>query len=367
MKSARSSSSLRVLLRGALAITLATLLLIFGAVSAEAGSPAVVQLMVGSQTTNESGNLVAVLTAHLQELGVRVVVRDPDAPEAPTGREAEETPLALIWIRSIDDQVILQFYEPKGAHLRVRQVPLKGADPASIEEVALIVRSFVEAVLLTATQASTAEAKATGGSPPSPVLEQAVAHDPADSSWFRVELGYATTDFSSTTPWQHGLRGSFGLQGLGNLKRISFNLGLAYTIFPALVVAEEDVELRVSRHPIELHSSAHFQINSWWALEPRLGLEVDILHRETIDSELVSASAELSRTTVAASLQIGSDAKIWRTGGVYVQAGADVMLRRFDYVIAAPEGQATPEGQEVVLSPSPVRPRFGVGIWLSFP
>lgn len=346
-----------------LSLLSSSLLLLFGAAPAHASAPAVVQLVIGSETKEGSGNLVAVLSAQLQELGVDVVVREPGHQDANTEQHdantQQETPLSLIWIRSIDEQVVIQFYEPQGVRLRVRRVPLRGKDPASVEEVALIVRSYVDAVMLTAAQESTEASKEP--------LEAAPPHPrppPSDSNasypQVRAEVGYATMSFASRTPWQHGVRGSLGLAQLGTFERVSFNVGLAYTFLPPLFENVREIELRVSRHPLELHAGVRFEVNSWLALEPRLRLEVDILHRQTMDTPSVEASRDQSRTTVAAGVQLWSQARLWANGGVYVHGGADTMLRRFDYVISSSDEE------EIVLAPRQIRPQLGGGIWFSF-
>lgn len=336
-----------------------TFFFLLGVAPAHASGPAVVELVIGSETKDASGNLVAVLSAQLRELGVDVVVREPDAPNTRGEQDSGETPLSLIWIRSVEEQVVIQFYEPKGVRLRIRRVSLKGTDPANVEEVASIVRSYVDAVLLTAMRQASEPSKAPLGAAllhPRPPP----AHSDACSPQVRTEIGYASMNFASRTPSQHGVRGSLGMAH-GTSERISLSVGLAYTFFPPLNLHDQELDLRLSRHPIELHSGVRFEFNSWFAFEPRLRLEMDILRRQTSGSQRIEASRDQSQTTVAGGVQMWSEARLWPKGGLYVHAGADVMLRRFDYVVSSPDEE------RIVLAPRDVRPQLGAGIWFSLP
>lgn len=304
-----------------------------------------VELIVEGSDEPLSARLVTALEAQLAELGVALVVQLP-ASSNPSG---EQAPIAIVWIRSRDGTLAIQFFEPRGERLRVREVPVSGQDPVSIEEVSLIVRSYVEALLVTPSE-SRAEPK------PSLKSEAEKQQRGGLAPQFHADVAFTLSTLASEADWQPGARLGAGVAGLG-----PFTLGVQMTLRPALVLDSDQVALQLRSYPFGLFASARLPLNGDFYLVPRLNAQVDIVQRRTLAGDGVAPADDETRASfvLGGELQIEWQLVAW--GGLYVSAGADVVLGRYDYAISTPEGQVN------VLSPQLVRPLLGTGFSLQVP
>src|SRR5690606_27654973 len=110
--------------------------------------PSVLLMIPDSAPASPMQALQEVLVARLKELGVQVQL-SASAPGLAVAGERPESPdvLAFIWLETQPDLIVVHFYEAAGTNLRERRIPVVNLDAASIEEVAVVVRSAVSALL----------------------------------------------------------------------------------------------------------------------------------------------------------------------------------------------------------------------------
>ncbi|MCK7493764.1 MAG: hypothetical protein MZW92_22345 [Comamonadaceae bacterium] len=181
--------------------------------------------------------LTEALRSQLAEIGVEVVVSSGSAPEAMSGDV-----LAVVWIERTDDALIVHFYEPAGSTLRERRIPMRDADAASVEEVAVIVRSAARALIDRAPD-----------SPPPPILllPRLRLLLPARSRrlrspHFQGSIAYHGDLYSTDFVWQQGM--TLALIGrLGGLM-----IGAEYSAMVPIEKRTSEVEVLIVRHPIAL-------------------------------------------------------------------------------------------------------------------
>ncbi len=343
----------------------------------EGDRPTTVSLFV--QTRNESlptDRLIAALAAHLGEIGVHLEVAKtnspqdsdtpPIAPAAPTTPAAEGTtsplePIALIWIREEAGQLRLQFYELSGGRLRARNIPLASTDAASIEEVSLVVRSYVDALLDGPEAQPVPQPKdpnpAPQVEPPKETPSSTENQEQQEGSpSFRLELGYAPSGIDLSETWQQGAAVSFVVRHWAPM-----SLGVSYTFLTHLVQDDDDVSLTLKRHPISLFAGIPIALTNRSTLEPRLALEADITSRSSTSTDQVSASESESRVIWSTSAQLQAGFSFSEHIGAFGTGGVSMVINRFDYVLD------TNSEQQVLLSPDRVRPVMMLGLWGQWP
>lgn len=325
------------------------------------------------QTTDKSlptDRLIAALAANLGEIGVRLDVARTNSPKdgdvqpaatAPTTPTAEGTtshpgPIALIWIREEEGQLKLQFYEPSGGHLRARDIPLASTDAASIEEVSLVVRSYVDALLdgpkvLSAPQPKEPEPKPQADTPPPLAKHERTETSPA----IRLELAYAPSAIDLSETWQQGAAVSLLVRQL-----VPVTFGASYTFLTHLSV-EDDVSFTLQRHPVSLFVGIPIVMTNRFTLEPRLALEADFTLRRSTSTDEASASQSESRTIWSSSAQLQAGFSFSRYVGAFATGGASIVINRFDYVLD------TNMGEQVLLSADRFRPVLALGLWGQWP
>lgn len=338
--------------------------------------PTTVSLFV--QTQNESlptERLIAALAAHLREIGVHLAVADmtssednsappPNTP-VPTATAAQGAsglagPIALIWIREEEGQLRLQFYEPSGGRLRARSLPLASTDAASIEEVSLIVRSYVDALLdapdapLDAPPKDPPSQPRSGSSIVTPPLHEKQEESNSSPS-VRLELGYAPSAIEVSGQWQQGA--ALGVV-VRHVAPVSF--GASYAFLTHLVV-NEDVSFTLERHPISLFAGVPIVFTNRFTLEPRLALEADVTLRRSTSTSEAQALPNESRIIWSTSAQLQTGFSFSSHFGAFGTGGVSMVINRFDYVLE------TSEGQQVLLSTDRVRPVFILGLWGQWP
>jgi hypothetical protein len=297
------------------------------------------------------------IRAQLGDIAVRVAVeRGPDrddlraAIDAAKAFAAGDHAIGAFWLSAQGPDVMLYVAEPTGGRVLVRRVQ-GGAEAAALEEIAVIARGSVEALL---------EGRAIGmepiARPPTPEAPRAVPTRiadarPPDRTLARTLVALSGDAFAPTTPWQAGL--AIGA-AWSPLDRVF--IGAGYALFGAVDVEAGPASARVSRHPLEI------------------GLAYEVpFGPVSIGGEMLGELDALTRTTtrVGAGVRAAPDDLRWlgAVGGrarvlyqvappfrVFVNGGVDVLLNAFQYVIEGASGGTS------VLAPNRFRPRLDLGL-----
>lgn len=307
--------------------------------------------------------LVAALRGQLAEMGVEVVLssRPFDVSSDTDSEVAQESALAFVWLGKEGEVLAIHFFESDGATLRKRRVPLRGTDAASLEEVALVVRSAVSALLERRENELSAESPSQEVAvAPRPYEEETSAEQPVSDSQqqpsFWLGLGWVGQRYAPEVSFAHGVQAVFGLRPTG----ANYGLGMSYQLLPAERSTTDLVSITVQRHPLE----AFFSWESTTVRTPvfigaQSGVMVDILRRTTVvsgpDLEPSPGASRASwALTARALLGIRLGPQITLQG----HAGADVLVGRV--IVALEDGQ-------VLLQPHRIRPRLSALLSWNFP
>src|SRR5690606_309663 len=156
-------------------------------------------------------------------------------------------------------------------------------DAASIEEVSLVVRSYVDALLDAPEALSTPlpnEPELPPEAPTDTPPPRTKRERPKASPYLRLELAYAPSAIDLSATWQQGAAISLVVR---HLAPVTF--GASYTFLTHLSV-ENDVSFTLQRHPVSLFAGIPIDITNRVTLEPRLALEADVtLRRSTSTNE----------------------------------------------------------------------------------
>ena len=260
--------------------------------------------------------------------------------------------LGTIWFSSGDDQR-LRVYVYDAKHRQLASRTLSGADAAEREELAVVLRSAISALI--AGEQTALEPVAIP--PPKPAAPpRALPHRPApDRGWqFLLGAGYAGTTYASGT-FQHGFQLRLGAE-LGS----RFLFGVVGTWFQQARLVGGGAEAILDRYPIELSAGYAFAHVRRFRCFANAGLLLERVTRSTrvTDARLHALPDENRyRFAVAPSL----DAVFEPTPGLlgFAGFGAEIATDRYDYVVQSTSGPAR-------LAPRIVRPRLQVGAVVRF-
>jgi len=301
--------------------------------------------------------LTAALTSQLAELGVEVQLSTGPAPASLANDATASAPrdvLAFVWIEGTGDALVVHFYEPAGASLRERRIPVADTGAASLEEVAVVVRSAASALL---ERGQPAEPQ----SPPPPPPESAPAPPPPPpppeastaAPLFQLALGYVGELYAPGIAWQSGAMSALAWRP----GRRGWVVGAGYVWFPPVSYRTQELTLEIVRHPAELLVGWENPIAG-----PRVSfraegaLVVDPIARHTSRaSEPLRPAPDDTRWSWSASMRLrvawAPAARWWLFGS----GGADLVLNPFSYVV-------DDQDESTVVSPLSVRPRGQVGL-----
>ena len=253
----------------------------------------------------------------------------------------------------------IYLYDPKGPHLYARDVAVSESPAAASEELALILRSAIQARL-----DGGALAMAEIELPKPPAVSQPVTRprsptvpprlpEPVSASK-AIELGAVASHPINHSNWQVGL-----LLRLWATVR-PLRLGLGYSVFPGLGASSDKAEIAVYRHPIEAFAGIEL-------LRARLNvLAESAILADPIRRVTTSASEPLTGEgpnwrwlwTVSERLRFESqlEAPLW----VSLAAGAEIPLNPYAFEVAIAEQKQT------VAKILPVRPSLELGLVLGW-
>ncbi len=294
--------------------------------------------------------LVEALRSQLAELHVDVELRS----EAAVSATEASAVIAVVWLERSDDALLVRFYEPAGSSLRERSIPVSGTDAASIEEVALVVRSAVSALLERSTSEVTSPQPAPAPHAAAPMSAPRAddTEAPSSPSSFEGSGAYVLTRYARGTAWQHGA--AFGLEWRD--VRLPLAVGLTYTWLPPLQVRTVDLSMTLRRHPFEAFLGAPWPMeDTRFRVEPGVALLADPITRaSSAQSPELEATPQTTLWSWAASARLRMAYRPAPGVWLFSAACADVLLGRYEHVTEGPNGA-------VLLSPLPVRPRFQLG------
>ncbi len=309
--------------------------------------------------------LIEALRSHLAELGIQVHLSTGPAGAGSVGGTTPSSPdrdvLAFVWIERTAGALTVNFYEPAGSSLRERRIPVTGTDTASIEEVAVVVRSAANALLERAAQEPppTAEPTPPPATWPPPAPPQAPIRDAQpEPAPLQAGVAYATTVYANEVPWQHGAQVSLAWR----VGATPWRLGAAYTWVTALRRQTDDLTLTLYRHPMEVFvgfevpvAGDHASLRAEGA-----GIADRVVRRTSQVSSDLESTPSTARWSWAVSTRLRLAWQPARPVWLFATAGADFLLNRFDHVIRT-------SSESPVISPFAVRPNLQVGGAVDFP
>jgi hypothetical protein len=361
--------------------------------------PTAALLITFDPASAEQGPVVAAVRAHLRGVPVRVLAepipkaRSVGQKVATSGERATASgAIGTLSVELAEDGAVLIFFtEPDGSATLIRRLPPNEQGVrTTVEQVAIVVRSLVEALLDGArvglapgpTAPPSPEEKDATKSPdpsaprqagpgrrtarrPAPIRAPAAVRDepesdtaeatfssPAASRAVALTAAYAGAQFATNTRWQSGFT-------LGVTWRVLPPLyaGARYTFVPELEGGNETTTVAVSRHPAEV--TVGYVGASVVAPNAELGLVADRTRRRTRSSAPGYApTPATSRWMVALGARAGVSWRALEAVALTLRGGADFLLTRYSYVVP-------PEA--AVASPRPIRPRvdleLAVTLW----
>lgn len=339
----------------------------------------VVRVMVQSSAHSlPKSELIDALESQLGELDVEALVSSgSDGTVGPgfagsrkQGRRAESegsrSVLAFVFIESTDGAITVHFYEPAGSSFRERRIPVSGTNTASIEEVALVVRSAVKALL--ERQPSAPPQSVAAAKPPPPLDETVAPPEPAASgpeataqaAFVELGLGYTTMPFAREASWQHGIALELSYHASS-----WWQAGLSYAWLPALTQRADGLEVNLERHPLQLFGGVEQEVGHDFFLDAHVGLFVDPISRTTrSDSQQLDPAPRTVRVSSGLLCGVGVAWEPLFPLRLIGSVQGEFLLNRFDFVVAEADSDGT---QRALLSPWPVRPRLTIGAALSLP
>lgn len=290
--------------------------------------------------------------AQLRELPVEVVLAEPMgkltlASQAFRAAELSRSHAALgtIWFGS-DDSAQLRVYVYDAKHRQLASRTLSRPDAAVREEVAVVLRSAISALL--AGEATSLDPVTIP--PPTPAPPAPRPTRPEHRVHLLAGLGYAGTTYASGT-FQHGVQLLAAAQLTSRLL-----VGLDGIWYQAATLAGAGAEAVLERYPAELFAGYAFADNPRFHAYVETAFQLELVRRTTrISDARLQPEPVRDRIRFAVSPRLRSlflPAKSWL---VYAAFGADITTDRFDYVVQSASGP-------VRLTARSVRPRLEAGV-----
>lgn len=303
------------------------------------------------------------LEGQLQELNVRVIERENMTPAlATSARQAPQiaaagSALGVVWLDERAPGVVVYFYDAVGHHLYARQVDASGSPTSMAEEIAIVLRSAIGAVLdgnvIAMTEVPIPPAKELG----EPVKPAPRAPPPARDGERRAQLrlggSYVGTVFSRAAPFQHGAHAALAL----SFPSSPWYVGMGYTYFPALHLVGRGVRLQLDRHPGELVGGVELRVASAYVTVEGAVIGDRLVRSATSDNAEVVTTSPSARWLWAISTRLGGSLGVTERVRLRANVGIELLLNRFDQVIADAAGNTT-----ALSAPLLPRPRFELGL-----
>ena len=317
-------------------------------------------VLLGAKNPADAAALWSSARAQLSDLDVQTIEEEGGGAtledSARRARLAAERhgALAVVWLDGEEGVVRVFLFEAKGRRVRARRVLVSGTAEAAAEEVGVVIRSAVSA-LLEGAEVSMQEIDVAVESPPPPRERPAEAPPPAPAAGperLRVLVGYLGTLYSLDAAWQNGLAASASLR----LFDSPWFVELGYGFLPPLSLSAPGVKSELERHPVELGLGLELGIGRLRVATEAL-LLVDFVSRRTTRAEepLARAPSE-SRILYAGSLRLRGGLPLGAGFGIYTAFGAEFLMNRFDHVVRSSDSE------EPSITQLAARPRVDAGL-----
>lgn len=301
--------------------------------------------------------------AQLRDLPVTLRVEDAPGPRddlratAARARSVAEQhhAVGVLWLDlHAGGDALLYVVEPAGERVLVRRVQAEKSSAAELEQLGLIVRGTVTALLDGAVvglvpregsaSAPTAERAPapSAAAPPPPAPDRAAPPSPpavpppSVLRRFTIGLGYAGNAFVSGGAWQSGLRVSVTFQASS-----VFDVTAGYTIFQPTELRVAAAVVRLHRHPIEVGLSRHLRFGRLGVRAAALAF-VDPITRATL-SIAGASSLPSDRTSFVGgfSPRIEGTFGLTPTVRLFAGGGADIGVNRIGYAVGPADAEDT--------------------------
>ncbi len=356
-------------------------------------------------TQGRSAAVLAAIRAELVDLDVAVRIISATGPPDVRARmervagekSAGGRTLGALWLDLATPDLLLFIANADGTRVLIRRIRVvKGAEGAAIEEMGIVVRSTVSALLegraigmegAASTPTPLPQPAAQPAPPPSvlpgasaseatppvarPVPDATFAPRPAAPSArsvgapplaptrseaaslgrLRASIDYVGTVFTSPGSWQSGL-----LLGARYVTSFRGYVGAGYTLFPtAAVTGADGVVLGLQERPIDAVLGYERLVVPRVRLGGEVVLVADVATRssQAVPSGFHS-TPDATRALWAASPRLRGELRAFAGMWVGAGVGADVGLGNFAYVVSPDTG--------AVVRPLPVRPRVELGV-----
>jgi hypothetical protein len=365
---------LRVTRLGLLGVGLALFFLVLSerCAHAEPATQSVVFLQSSVPTHPSLDSVVEATRGPLAELGVELLVAArPSSAELGVMTRAAHAlassthAVAVVWLdnpRAGEPGSVIYFFDPPRTRLLTRSLAINESETAAAEEVAVVLRSAVGALLAGADVAMTEVKVPEPAKVPPPAPTSVPARDTAraertqcghsECAHFDLGLGYVGTIVAKDSSWQSGARLSIDFRPA----RSRWLFGAAYQFLPPVRAESSQVTTRLFRHPAEVALGMSV-FGDTFRLEPELAVVADPILRETerADSPLV-ATPPSTRWLWAVSARLRFRWALTARLSAVAALGADFVLNPFKQVAA----EAVPRAP--VYSLLAVRPLVDAGL-----
>lgn len=345
--------------------------LLLSAATAAADEPRRVVVVVSAADAARAEGVMGAIKAQLGDLPVAVVVEGGEVPSALRERldfaaracKQHDAVGAFFVEAEQADDLLLYLVEPAAKRALVRRVKkTAGAEQAGVEELSIIVRSTVGALL--EGREIGMEAGPEIAPPPQPPPPRAPPPPPAPpkqpppkqreperAGVGRLAAHYAGEAYAPEASWQSGL----GVELSGSADGALF-FGLGYVALSPVEVETESARVRVARYPLRAFVGYEVPLDRF-ALAGQLGLIGELDRRSTTKTGSGVVPTESADTlSWALSPRVTARYEVWARTHVWAGVGLDVFLSNSEYVAELPGRR------EALLSPYRARAQASVGL-----
>jgi hypothetical protein len=337
----------------------------FAQESAAPSRTAVLLIAQGTPAAQKDAALAAI-RSQMVDVPIRIVVQETTIPrgdmraviDLAVELSVRNSAIGTFWV-DLDHEgdLLLYLTEPQGSRLLVRRIRSpKGAEGAALEELGLITRYAVSA-LLEGGQIGMQPVPVAPTRPPAPPAAAETGADAprtiggeATRKRLRLGAGYSGESWLAELGWQNGVR-AFASYELG---RDSY-VGVSYAWEAPLTFETNRASARLVRHPAELLFGARLPLGPV-ALAGEIALGLDAQVRSTTSSaQGLSKTPDETVLTVAVSPRVGVTKQALGRAEFFGFIGIDYVVNPTAYVIDSP-------ARERVLGSTRVRPRVDMGV-----
>lgn len=341
------------------------------AAPANAGEPRRVVLVVSASDAARAESLMGAIKAQLGDLPVALVVEEPArVPSALRDRldfaaqackQHDAVGAFFVEAEQVDD-ILLYLVEPAAKRALVRRVKkTAGAEQAGVEEMSIIVRSTVGALLegreigmevgpeIAPPPKPAEPPPKPKPTPPRPAPPR--PPEPERHGLGRLAAHYAGESFAPEAPWQNGL----GVELSGSPDGQLF-FGLGYVAFAPVEVEGDAARVRVARYPLRALVAYEIPVERL-RFAGQLGFVGELDRRSTTKTGTGVVPTESADTLLwAVSPRVTARYEVWSRTHLWAGVGLDVFLSNSEYVADLPGRR------EALLSPYRTRAQASLGL-----